>query len=379
MTDLNKSGTPETNAVAAPEAAVGEVAAAGSPAPTAFLEVRDLRVHFPTDDGLVKSVDGLSFRLEKGRTLGIVGESGSGKSVTSLGIMGLHTAGQYGRRKARISGEIWLGGQELLGADPDEVRKLRGREMSMIFQDPLSALHPYYTIGKQIVEAYRVHHDVTKDAARRRAVELLDRVGIPQPDKRVDSYPHEFSGGMRQRAMIAMSLVNNPELLIADEPTTALDVTVQAQILDLIRDLQKEFGSAVIIITHDLGVVAELADELLVMYGGRCVERGPAEKVFYEPQHPYTWGLLGSMPRIDRDQTERLIPVKGSPPSLINVPSGCAFHPRCPYADVPRDGITRTERPELTSVAGSEGHFSACHMAREDRTRIWTEEIAPKL
>ncbi|MBI0315443.1 ABC transporter ATP-binding protein [Streptomyces javensis] len=359
-------------------AAVGEVAAAGSPAPTAFLEVRDLHVHFPTDDGLVKSVDGLSFRLEKGKTLGIVGESGSGKSVTSLGIMGLHTAGQYGRRKARISGEIWLNGQELLGADPDEVRKLRGREMSMIFQDPLSALHPYYTIGRQIIEAYRVHHEVTKEVARKRAIELLDRVGIPQPDKRVDSYPHEFSGGMRQRAMIAMALVNNPELLIADEPTTALDVTVQAQILDLIRDLQKEFGSAVIIITHDLGVVAELADDLLVMYGGRCVERGPAEKVFYEPQHPYTWGLLGSMPRIDRDQTERLIPVKGSPPSLINVPSGCAFHPRCPYADVPKDNITRTERPEL-SEAGGGGHFSACHMTQEERTRIWTEEIAPKL
>ncbi|MBO3676712.1 ABC transporter ATP-binding protein [Streptomyces sp. NEAU-YJ-81] len=359
-------------------AAVGEVAAAGSPAPSAFLEVRDLHVHFPTDDGLVKSVDGLSFRLEKGKTLGIVGESGSGKSVTSLGIMGLHTAGQYGRRKARISGEIWLNGQELLGADPDEVRKLRGREMSMIFQDPLSALHPYYTIGRQIIEAYRVHHDVTKDVARKRAIELLDRVGIPQPDKRADSYPHEFSGGMRQRAMIAMALVNNPELLIADEPTTALDVTVQAQILDLIRDLQKEFGSAVIVITHDLGVVAELADDLLVMYGGRCVERGPAEKVFYEPQHPYTWGLLGSMPRIDRDQTERLIPVKGSPPSLINVPSGCAFHPRCPYADVPKDNLTRTERPEL-SEAGGGGHFSACHMAQEERTRIWTEEIAPKL
>ncbi|NUP36490.1 MAG: ABC transporter ATP-binding protein [Streptomyces sp.] len=358
--------------------ALGEVAAAGSPAPTAFLEVRDLKVHFPTDDGLVKSVDGLSFRLEKGKTLGIVGESGSGKSVTSLGIMGLHTAGQYGRRKAQISGEIWLNGQELLSADPDEVRKLRGREIAMIFQDPLSALHPYYTIGAQISEAYRVHHDVTKDVARKRAVEMLDRVGIPQPDKRVDSYPHEFSGGMRQRAMIAMSLVNNPELLIADEPTTALDVTVQAQILDLIRDLQKEFGSAVIIITHDLGVVAELADDLLVMYGGRCVERGPAEKVFYEPQHPYTWGLLGSMPRIDRDQTERLIPVKGSPPSLINVPSGCAFHPRCPYADVPKDNITRTERPELRE-AGSGDHFSACHMAQEERTRIWTEEIAPKL
>ncbi|MFF1381595.1 ABC transporter ATP-binding protein [Streptomyces sp. NPDC058308] len=365
MTELSKSG-----------AAVGEPVA-DSPAPSAFLEVRDLKVHFPTDDGVVKSVDGLSFQLEKGKTLGIVGESGSGKSVTSLGILGLHTAGQYGARKAQISGEIWLDGKELLTADPNEVRKLRGREMAMIFQDPLSALHPYYSIGKQITEAYRVHNDVDKKTARKRAIDMLDRVGIPQPDKRVDSYPHEFSGGMRQRAMIAMALVNNPELLIADEPTTALDVTVQAQILDLIRDLQKEFGSAVIMITHDLGVVAEMADELLVMYGGRCVERGTAEKVFYEPQHPYTWGLLGSMPRIDREETERLIPVKGSPPSLINLPSGCAFNPRCPYADIPKDQITRSERPELRLVG--DGHYSACHMSQDERGRIWTEEIAPKL
>ncbi|MFB7170462.1 ABC transporter ATP-binding protein [Streptomyces sp. NPDC056254] len=355
----------------------------GSPPSTAFLEVRDLKVHFPTEDGLVKSVDGLSFTLEKGKTLGIVGESGSGKSVTSLGIMGLHRVGQYGRQRARISGEIWLDGKELLSADEDEVRRLRGREIAMIFQDPLSAMHPYFTVGKQIAEAYRVHHKVDKKAARKRAVELLDRVGIPEPHKRVDSYPHEFSGGMRQRAMIAMALVNNPELLIADEPTTALDVTVQAQILDLIRDLQKEFGSAVIMITHDLGVVAEMADELLVMYGGRCVERGTAEKVFYEPRHPYTWGLLGSMPRIDREQTERLIPVKGSPPSLINIPSGCAFNPRCPYADVPKGDVTRTVRPELaaTDDTGPDGtrHWSACHMSQEERTRIWTEEIAPKL
>ncbi|TGB10807.1 ABC transporter ATP-binding protein [Streptomyces sp. MZ04] len=366
MTELHKTG-----------AAVGEPVAAASAAPSAFLEVRDLKVHFPTDDGLVKSVDGLSFTLEKGRTLGIVGESGSGKSVTSLGILGLHTAGQYGRRRAQLSGEIWLNGTELLSADPNEVRRLRGRDMAMIFQDPLSALHPYYSIGKQIMEAYRVHNNVDKKVARKRAIEMLDRVGIPQPDKRVDSYPHEFSGGMRQRAMIAMALVNNPELLIADEPTTALDVTVQAQILDLIRDLQKEFGSAVIMITHDLGVVAEMADELLVMYGGRCVERGTAEKVFYEPQHPYTWGLLGSMPRIDREETDRLVPVKGSPPSLINLPSGCAFNPRCPYADIPKDQITRSERPDLREVAP--GHFTACHMSQEERTRIWTEEIAPKL
>jgi peptide/nickel transport system ATP-binding protein len=364
VTELSKTG-----------AAVGEPVRGGN-APTAFLEVRDLKVHFPTDDGLVKSVDGLSFQLEKGKTLGIVGESGSGKSVTSLAIMGLHRLGARGKN-VRMSGEIWLDGKELVSASPDEVRRLRGREMAMIFQDPLSAMHPYYTVGSQIVEAYRVHHDVDKKTARRRAVELLDRVGIPEPHKRVNAYPHEFSGGMRQRAMIAMALVNNPELLIADEPTTALDVTVQAQILDLIRDLQKEFGSAVIIITHDLGVVAEIADDILVMYGGRCVERGPVDDIFYQPQHPYTWGLLGSMPRIDREQTDRLIPVKGQPPSLINVPSGCAFNPRCPYADVPKDNVTRTERPELREVGGR--HFTACHLSQEDRTRIWNEEIAPKL
>ncbi|MFD9301286.1 ABC transporter ATP-binding protein [Streptomyces sp. NPDC060048] len=362
--------------------ALNEPVTAGAPG-SAFLDVRDLKVHFPTEDGLVKSVDGLSFTLEKGKTLGIVGESGSGKSVTSLGIMGLHRVGQYGRQRARISGEIWLDGKELLSSPEEEVRKLRGREIAMIFQDPLSAMHPYFTVGKQIAEAYRVHNKVDKKAARKRAVDLLDRVGIPEPHKRVDSYPHEFSGGMRQRAMIAMALVNNPELLIADEPTTALDVTVQAQILDLIRDLQQEFGSAVIMITHDLGVVAEMADDLLVMYGGRCVERGSAEKVFYEPRHPYTWGLLGSMPRIDREQTERLIPVKGSPPSLINIPSGCAFNPRCPYADLPKDDVTRTVRPELALVGGSaEGddrHWAACHLSPEQRDRIWTEEIAPKL
>ncbi|WP_374361082.1 ABC transporter ATP-binding protein [Streptomyces sp. NP-1717] len=362
--------------VPGPASAPGEPVVSGAPGSGGtgepFLSVRDLRIHFSTDDGLVKSVDGVSFDVHAGKTLGIVGESGSGKSVTSLGVMGLHRSAN-----AAISGEVRLDGEELVGADPDHVRRLRGRKMAMIFQDPLSAMHPYYRIGAQIVEAYRVHHKVTKKAARARAVEMLDRVGIPEPHKRVDSYPHEFSGGMRQRAMIAMALVNNPELLIADEPTTALDVTVQAQILDLIRDLQKEFGSAVIMITHDLGVVAEMADDLLVMYGGRCVERGPAEKVFYEPQHPYTWGLLGSMPRIDREQTDRLIPVKGQPPSLINVPRGCAFNPRCPYADVPKGGITRTERPELKQVAA--GHHSACHMTQEERTKIWTEEIAPKL
>ncbi len=380
MTDPTQKGNDAGAGARTTDTATGTALAsepAGGRPSEAFLDVRDLKVHFPTDDGIVKSVDGLSFQLEKGQTLGIVGESGSGKSVTSLAVMGLHRVGSSSRSNVEMSGEIWLGGRELLSADPEEVRKLRGRDMAMIFQDPLSALHPYYSIGSQIVEAYRVHNDVDKKTARKRAVEMLDRVGIPEPAKRVDDYPHQFSGGMRQRAMIAMSLVNNPDLLIADEPTTALDVTVQAQILDLIRDLQKEFGSAVIMITHDLGVVAEMADEILVMYGGRCVERGTAEKVFYEPRHPYTWGLLGSMPRIDREQTERLIPVKGSPPSLINIPSGCAFNPRCPYADVPKGNVTRTVRPELTQ--DDSRHWSACHMPQEERTRIWTEEIAPKL
>ena len=337
----------------------------------AFLDVRDLRVHFPTDDGVVKSVDGLSFQLERGKRLGIVGESGSGKSVTSLSIMGLHKAGA-----AKISGEIWVGDTELVSADPETVRKLRGKTMAMIFQDPLSAMHPYYTVGAQIVEAYRLHNDVSKKAARKRAVELLDRVGIPQPQNRFDDYPHQFSGGMRQRAMIAMALSCNPDLLIADEPTTALDVTVQAQILDLIVDLQKEFDSAVIIITHDLGVVAELADDILVMYAGRAVEYGSAGDVFAQPQHPYTWGLLGSMPRIDRERSDRLLPISGSPPSLINVPSGCAFHPRCAFEDR-TGGLARTERPELREAAP--GHLVACHLPVEERRRIFAEEIRPKL
>src|SRR4029079_7312357 len=235
-----------------------------------------LRVHFPTDDGVVKSVDGLSFQLERGQRLGIVGGSGSGKSVTSLSIMGLHKRGS-----AKISGEIWVGDTELVSADPETVRKLRGKTMAMIFQDPLSAMHPFYTVGAQIVEAYRLHHDVGKKAARKRAVELLDRVGIPQPDSRFDDYPHQFSGGMRQRAMIAMALSCNPDLLIADEPTTALDVTVQAQILDLMRELQDEFGMSIIFITHDLGVVAEIADDVAVMYLGVVAERGTVDDIFH--------------------------------------------------------------------------------------------------
>ncbi|MEV5831620.1 ABC transporter ATP-binding protein [Spirillospora sp. NPDC052242] len=360
---------------AAADKATGEparkAAAAADGAPEAFLEVRDLKIHFPTDDGVVKSVDGLSFTLEQGRTLGIVGESGSGKSVTSLGILGLHN-----RRNADVSGEIWLDGTELVGSSQNEVRRLRGRKMAMIFQDPLSSMHPFYTVGQQIVEAYRVHNDVSKQVARKHAIDMLGRVGIPKPDKRVDDYPHQFSGGMRQRAMIAMALSCDPELLIADEPTTALDVTVQAQILDLIQDLQQEFNSAVIMITHDLGVVAELSDDILVMYGGRCVEYASVDDAFHNPMHPYTWGLLGSMPRLDRERSERLMPITGSPPSLINVPQGCAFNPRCPYSDQ-TDGKSTAERPELVEVRP--GHRAACHLPAAKRRELWTDEIRPKL
>jgi peptide/nickel transport system ATP-binding protein len=332
--------------------------------PRPFLDVRDLRVRFRTDDGVVKAVDGLSFSLERGARLGIVGESGSGKSVSSLAIMGLH-------RNADITGEIWLNGEQLVGADPERVRALRGRRMAMIFQDPLSAMHPYYTVGQQIVEAYRIHHDVSKGVARKHAVDLLGRVGIPQPSSRVDDYPHNFSGGMRQRAMIAMALANDPDLLIADEPTTALDVTVQAQILDLILDLQAEFDSAVMLITHDLGVVAEVADDVLVMYAGRAVEHGPASEVFAAPAHPYTWGLLGSVPRFDR-RAARLIPIPGNPPSLLNPPSGCPFHPRCRYREL-TGGRAEAERPELHGVGP--GHRVACHLDDDQRAQIVEEEV----
>jgi peptide/nickel transport system ATP-binding protein len=329
-----------------------------------FLDVRDLHVRFRTDDGVVKAVDGLSFSLERGSRLGIVGESGSGKSVSSLAIMGLH-------RHAEITGEIWLGGEQLVGADPERVRRLRGRRMAMIFQDPLSALHPFYTVGHQIVEAYRLHHDVGKKVARKHAVDLLGRVGIPQPSSRVDDYPHNFSGGMRQRAMIAMALANDPDLLIADEPTTALDVTVQAQILDLILDLQAEFDSAVVLITHDLGVVAEVADDVLVMYAGRCVEHGPTTEIFAAPAHPYTWGLLGSVPRFDAPGG-RLTPIPGSPPSLLNPPAGCPFHPRCRYREL-TGGRAESERPELHAVGP--GHTVACHLDDAQRAGIVEREV----
>ncbi len=300
-----------------------------------------------------------------------MGESGSGKSVSSMALMGLHTA-----KNAQISGSIKIDGQELVGARQDEVRALRGKKMAMIFQDPLSSMHPFYTIGNQIIEAYRIHNDVSKKAARSHAIEMLDRVGIPEPSKRVDAYPHQFSGGMRQRAMIAMSLSCDPDLLIADEPTTALDVTVQAQILDLIRDLQEEFDSAVVIITHDLGVVAELADDILVMYAGRAVEYGTAEQLFNAPEHPYTWGLLGSMPRFDKAPTDRLLPIKGTPPSLIRVPEGCAFNPRCDFQE--RVGSAcLVDRPEL--VDNGQRHHVACHIPSAERQQVWAQEISPRL
>ena len=335
-----------------------------------YLRVRDLRVRFRTEDGVVRAVDGVSFAVERGRTLGIVGESGSGKSVTSLAVLGLHDP-----RRAEITGEIRVGGRDVVGLKDAEIRRLRGRDMAMIFQDPLSALHPYYSVGRQIAEAYRVHHPgAGRGAARRRAIEMLDRVGIPQPTRRVDSYPHEFSGGMRQRAMIAMALVNDPDLLIADEPTTALDVTVQAQILDLLADLQAEFNSAIILITHDLGVVSQVADEVLVMYGGRAVEHGGVQQVLRRPQHPYTWGLLSSVPSLHGEADADLLPIRGNPPSLINLPSGCAFHPRCRYAG--RTGERSfTEVPELRPVAEA-GHLVACHLPEAERQRLYADEIA---
>src|SRR4051794_11829877 len=313
----------------------------------ALLEIRDLKVHFNTDDGLVKAVDGVSYTVDRGQTLGIVGESGSGKSVSSMTVMGLTRA-----PNAQISGEIIFDGHDLLKASDDELRKIRGNDIAMIFQDPLSSLHPFYKVGKQIAEAVRTHNDVSKTAAWDRAVEMLGLVGIPEPRKRADAYPHEFSGGMRQRAMIAMALSNNPKLLIADEPTTALDVTVQAQILELIDRLQKEFDAAVVIITHDLGVVAETANDIAVMYAGRIVEKATADMIFYGPEHPYTWGLLRSIPRLDTPRDEELVPIAGRPPSLINLPTGCSFHPRCPYV---REAHRRID-PTLETVDDDRGH-----------------------
>ncbi len=332
--------------------------------PEPLLEVRDLRVHFPTEDGLVKAVDGVSFSLQPGETLGVVGESGSGKSVTFLTVMGL-----VGSDQAVIEGEVLFQGQDLLKMPKEELRNIRGSKISMIFQDPMTSLHPFYKVGYQIAEAIRTHQSVSKREAHDQAVEMLRRVGIPKPEERADQYPHEFSGGMRQRAMIAMALSLNPDILIADEPTTALDVTVQAQILDLIDRLKAEFNAAVVMITHDLGVVAEHCDEIQVMYAGKIVEVGDRRDIYYGSHHPYTWGLLGSISRLDSSTKERLQPIKGLPPSLILVPPGCAFHPRCPYAF----DRCKVEVPKLIPIDGH--HASACHLSLADRERIFHEEV----
>jgi peptide/nickel transport system ATP-binding protein len=329
---------------------------------TALLEVEDLRVSFRTADGVVGAVDGVSFSLEANRTLGIVGESGSGKSVTGLTIMGLSRG-----ESTDISGSVRFEGDDLLAADDRRLRAVRGDDIAMVFQDPLSALHPFFTVGDQLVEAVLVHRRVGKGEARRRALELLGLVGIPAAERRMSAYPHELSGGMRQRAMIAMALINDPRLLIADEPTTALDVTVQAQILELIRELQAEREMAVILITHDLGVVGEVADEVAVMYAGRIVERAGNEAIFEAPQHPYTWGLLQSIPKMTDERADELVPIPGRPPSLIAPPSGCRFHPRCPYA---RPSHSRID-PRLEPVGAEPGHEVACLLPERVRRNLW--------
>ena len=325
-----------------------------------LLSVRDLKVSFDTEDGVVAAVSGVSYDVEAGKTLGIVGESGSGKTVGTLTIMGLTRA-----VNTKISGEALFDGKDLLTSSEQQMRAIRGDEIAMIFQDPLSSLHPFFTIGAQLVEAIQVHRNVSKAAARDRAAELLGMVGLSDPRSRLSSYPHEFSGGMRQRVMIAMALANDPRLLIADEPTTALDVTVQAQILELIADLQRQTGTAMIIITHDLGVVAEVADEIAVMYAGRIVEQASAADLFANPQHPYTRGLLASIPRLDRDRSIGLDPIAGRPPSMISPPGGCAFHPRCPRAF---DRCSE-ELPQLEAVAGSSNHRVACLLEPAERSR----------
>jgi peptide/nickel transport system ATP-binding protein len=332
-----------------------------------LLDVRDLVVQFPTADGIVNAVSGLSFTLSRGETLGIVGESGSGKSVTNLAILGL-----LNQKRSKVSGEILLHGKDLLKASTAELRDVRGKDVAMIFQDPFACLHPMYRVGNQISEAVRAHSNVSKSKAFERAVEVLDAVGIPNARSRARDYPHQFSGGMRQRAMIAMALVHNPDVLIADEPTTALDVTVQAQILELIDKVKRDFDIGVILITHDLGVVAETAQTVMVMYAGRAVEHGPSAEVFAAPQHPYTWGLLESMPNVE-GKVAHLRAIEGSPPSVIHLPPGCAFHPRCPHRFEPCDKI----RPSLTPLAG--GHLDACHLDAEAKRALWLEREAYRL
>jgi len=327
-----------------------------------LLQVEDLRVRFSTDDGVVHAVDGASYAVNPGKTLGIVGESGSGKSVSSLTALGL-TRGRH----TTIEGQMLFEGRDLLTLDDDALRGVRGNDITMIFQDPLSALHPFYTVGAQLIEGVLAHQKVSKQDARDRALEMLKQVGIPDPVRRLTQYPHEFSGGMRQRVMIAMALLNEPKLLIADEPTTALDVTVQAQILALLADLQERLGMAIVIITHDLGVVAEIADDIAVMYAGRIVERAPTRELFARPQHPYTWGLLQSIPRLDTPRSDDLRPIPGRPPSLIHRPSGCHFHPRCPYVQ-PKH---REVDPKLAPLPADARHQVACLLEPRVRIAMW--------
>jgi peptide/nickel transport system ATP-binding protein len=335
----------------------------------ALLEVEDLKTYFRTDDGIVKAVDGVNFEVEKGQTLGIVGESGSGKSVTCLTIMGLNP-----KKSAITSGEARFNGEDLITMPQKRLRDIRGNDIAMIFQDPMTSLNPVHTIGKQLVEAIQLHRDVSKRQAKLRALELLKAVGIPRAERRIDDYPHQFSGGMRQRVMIAMALVNDPDLLIADEPTTALDVTTQAQILELMNRLQREFGSAIIMITHDLGVIAEIADEVVVMYTAQVAERGTVEQLFSRPHHPYTWGLLGSLPRLDAD-TDRLVQIQGQPPSLLNPPRGCRFNPRCPYVM----NVCKQQEPELRPISNEPEHLQACHLDEQTKDREAAKLIAGTL
>jgi peptide/nickel transport system ATP-binding protein len=338
-----------------------------------LLAVEDLTVRFPTADGLVQAVTGLSYEVNAGETLGIVGESGSGKSVSSMAILGLHDP-----KRTQMTGSIRLNGRELLGASEDVMRQVRGNEAAIIFQDALASLHPFKRVGAQLAEAYLVHHPkASKRDARRRSIEVLDRVGIPQPESRFSDFPHQFSGGMRQRAMIAMGLINDPSLLIADEPTTALDVTVQAQILDLLQDLQSEFNSAIILITHDLGVIAETADNVLVMYAGRAVEYGTCKELLTHPQMPYMWGLLSSVPDVLASTDTRLIPIPGNPPSLLSPPSGCPFHTRCAHVEKVPGDLCRTRLPELVPGSGSPRHLKRCHLA--DPESVFQREVRPEI
>ena len=331
-----------------------------------LLEVKGLKVRFTTEDGVVRAVDDVSFELDRGKVLGIVGESGSGKSVTAMTLLGLTRD-----KNTAFEGEVLYDGENLIDLSEARLREVRGNRIAMIFQDPMTSLNPVYTVGDQIIEAIVTHEQASKQEAKRRAVELLRQVGIPNAQQRVDDYPHQFSGGMRQRAMIAMALSCNPDILIADEPTTALDVTIQAQILELLDRLRADFDSAVILITHDLGVVAEVADEIVVMYAGRIVERGSKRQVFYDPQMPYTWGLLGSIPRLDRPKPKKLHSIEGTPPSLINLPQGCKFRPRCPHAFE-----KCMDEPELANRVDDHGHLDRCWLSIDDKRARREQTIA---